>query len=695
MTSPASAVAPMTQARESVRHWRRRLQSAAVLRGVLAGAGAGLLVTAIARLATPSSAAPLVLGAVAALAIAVGTWWRTAVFALSTQRAALWLEERAPTLRYALVTAANDDVAPAAQRSLEQVLRGSTWEAPARAALWRSLAGPALFAAVGATAIAVVPADGSIGRAGSPTSATGAATASVAPLGAVTVSLRPPGYTGLAPQQLESPALLRAYPGSVITLQGAGDSTTTQVTLDDRQLPVRASGDRWTSALSSASARALLRVQRVGGDARLIALEPLVDSAPRVTLHAPARDSILRAPKGTFALSADIHDDLGLARASFDYIISSGEGERFTFRSGSLGALAAGTQRDGALRATLSLDALGLQPGDVLHLRAVARDRNTISGPGIGSSDTRTIRIARTDEYDSVAVEQAPPAEADKSVISQRMLINLTEALVKRAARTSRADVVAESRRIGRDQARLRKQVSDIIFSRLGDDADGEHFHGDGHGHAENDSLGSGPLTPEQLLKAAERATQISGAPTDFEHDETPVVAINRPMLEAYNAMWDAGRALDGGEPRKAIPPMYVALAAIQRARSAERLYLRGTPPRVVVDLARVRLTGKDKGTPGARTPRLATDAARRPLLARFARALDVLARDPGAGVDSLIVLRLAVAESRPAAASALEGAIGELRGSRDATASLLRARRALDDVVVASDSLAVWGSVR
>ena len=53
-------------------------------------------------------------------------------------------------------------------------------------------------------------------------------------------------------------------------------------------------------------------------------------------------------------------------------------------------------------------------------------------------------------------------------------------------------------------------------------------------------------------------------------------------------------------------------------ARSAERLYLRGTPPRVVVDLARVRLTGKDKGTPGARTPRLATDAARRPLLERF-----------------------------------------------------------------------------
>jgi hypothetical protein len=414
-----------------------------------------------------------------------------------------------------------------------------------------------------------------------------------------------------------------------------------------------------------------------------------------VTLRAPARDTVFRTPRGTIALQADVHDDLGLATAAFEYIVSSGEGERFTFKSGTLGAVRPNGAPRAPLRATVSLEGLGLVPGDVVHLRAVARDRNSVTGPGVGTSETRTLRVARADEYDSVAVDAAPPAEVDKSILSQRMLINLTEALVKRLRTLERPAMVSESRRIGRDQARLRKQASDIIFARLGDADAGEHSHGDGHNHAEGEDMSNLPLTPEQLLKAAERATQISGSPTDFEHDETPIVAINRPMLEAYNAMWDAGRALDGAEPRAALKPMYVALAAIQRARAAERIYLRGAPPRVVVDLAKVRLQGKDKGAPSARTPRLALDASRAAVLARFGRALDVLERDATAGVDSLIVLRLAVADRRPLAAEALEQAVTALRGSRDATDALLRARRALDDALVARDSLDAWGSVR
>ncbi len=680
----------------SVESWRRRLQFAAVARGALAGLGTGMLVAAIARQLIPSATAPLVLGALAATVTAAATWWHAAAFGLTTRRTALWIEEHDPSLRYALVSAATEDVTPSARIALEKVLRGAPWEVAARSALRRSLTIPSGVALVGALALMLLPRNATVGVANSAVGrAPTASSAAVAPLGTVSATVRPPRYTGRPEARSESPTLVRAYPGSSLSLEGAGPATQTNVTLDDRALNVSAQDNRWSTTLATAAARALLRVQRVGGDTRLIALEPLIDSAPRVTLHSPARDSVLRTPQGTFTLSADVHDDLGLARAAFEYIISSGEGERFTFKSGTIGALPAGARTDGTLRATLSLAQLGLAPGDIVHLRAVARDRNDVSGPGIGSSETRTLRIARADEYDSVAVEQALPAEADKSVISQRMLINLTEALVKRSPRATRADVVAESRRIGRDQARLRKQVSDIIFARLGDDADGEHFHGDGHGHGDSDSLAGKTLTPEQLLKAAEKATEISGAPTDFEHDETPVVAINRPMLEAYNAMWDAGRSLETGDPRRALPPMYVALRAIQRARAAERLYLRGTPPRVVVDLAKVRLQGKDKGTPSARTPRVATDAMRAPLLARFARAIDVLARDASSGVDSLIVLRLAVADRLPAAASALEGAIGDVRASRDATASLLRARRALDDALVIRDSLPAWGNVR
>ncbi len=696
----ASATAA-TQAPALVRQvagWRRRLQLTALLRAALAGIGAGALAFAASRplllgggdspdpgAFSGGATAALVVGLVT-LAVATSEWWRSATRSLSLERAALWIEEQAPSLRFALVSVVGDDVAPSTRSALETAVAQVTWERAASRALWRSLRLPLLVAALGLVVAWIAPAGAAVARRAI-AGARGASTrsAAVEPLGRVTLTLQPPPYTGLPTVRETDPALVRAYPGSRVTLSGSGAAAETRALLDSASLRVEGTSDAWRAAFAAGSSRALVRLQRNGADAKLLALEPLVDSAPRVALRSPARDTILRAPKGTVALDADLEDDLGLASANFEYIVSSGEGERFTFKSGSLGTLPTGSARRGALHATLSLDALQLSPGDIVHLRAVARDRNNVSGPGIGSSETRTIRIARADEYDSVAVDQAPPPEVDKSVLSQRMLINMTEALVKRARTIAAGEVTAESRRIGRDQARLRKQVSDIIFARLGDG-------GDGHEHGEADSIPDGPLTPEQLLAAAEKATEINGDPTDFEGDETPVVAINRPMLEAFNAMWEAGRALDGGEPKRALPPMYLALAAIQRARAAERLYLRGAPPRVVVDLAKVRMQGKDKGTPNARQPRAALDPYRGAMLRRFAAALDVLESSPVAGVDSLLVLRLAVADRNAQAASALERAIDALRTSRDATAALLGARRALDDDFASADSLARWG---
>jgi hypothetical protein len=105
-----------------------------------------------------------------------------------------------------------------------------------------------------------------------------------------------------------------------------------------------------------------------------------------------------------------------------------------------------------------------------VHVRAVAFDLRDDTASARGASETRTIRVARAGEYDSVAVEAASPPDADKAVLSQRMLINLAEALVRRRPRLTRATFADESRTIARDQARLRKQVGDLVFARLGDD---------------------------------------------------------------------------------------------------------------------------------------------------------------------------------------------------------------------------------
>jgi len=171
-------------------------------------------------------------------------------------------------------------------------------------------------------------------------------------------------------------------------------------------------------------------------------------------------------------------------------------------------------------------------------------------------------------------------------------------------------------------------------------------------------------------------ASALPGA-TDFEGDETPVVAVNRPLLEAYNAMWDASRALEVGEPGTALPPMRAALAAIQRARNAERIYLRGKSPLVIVDVGKVRLAGKrDDAATSSRVPRVALDSSSERRAQRFDAAVSELASNSAAAIDSLLALRVDALERAPALAAALAPAIDALRSGHDATDALVRARR-------------------
>jgi hypothetical protein len=164
------------------------------------------------------------------------------------------------------------------------------------------------------------------------------------------------------------------------------------------------------------------------------------------------------------------------------------------------------------------------------------------------------------------------------------------------------------------------------------------------------------------------------------------VVAVNRPLLEAYNHMWDAGRALEIAEPANAIAPMRLAIAALQRARAAERVYLRGRPPAVVVDVEKVRLAGKVNGDTLAPAGRgggvplyAALDPAARGRAQALDRALTALGRGgdaAAAAVDSLALLRVRALGEAPTLAAALGDALAALARGADATAPLVRARR-------------------
>src|SRR5262249_686684 len=145
----------------------------------------------------------------------------------------------------------------------------------------------------------------------------------------------------------------------------------------------------------------------------------------------------------------------------FECIISSGESEgNFKSVTDTIGHIRFSSTRTGSLHAVFSV---ALEPGNQLSIRALARDQNDVTGPGIGSSDTRTIRIARPQEYDSIAIAAAAPPILDKALMSQRMLVMQTEALVAKRKKLDHAHWVAESGRLARIQESLRQEVDDIL----------------------------------------------------------------------------------------------------------------------------------------------------------------------------------------------------------------------------------------
>ncbi len=677
---------------DALRTSLRMLAVGAVSVWTMASLAVVLALGVVARLVTGAPSRTVVWLVATAVALLVAAWRLRVLATVTRVDAALWAEQHAPDLRYSLVTLAEQprasDVDPVQSR-LAAYTELTMWQAPVARALTgeRLLMLRRVVLVLAAVGLAAYPwpsqsAAATIARV-SPSASSDSAPV---PAGRVLAraSLLSPTYTSQPERPLAFGETVSALAGSVIRVDADDDANAATLLVQEasdsgagapRAVTTVPRSAGWRGVVRVGSTPLALRLRDPAGE-RWLMVTPVADSAPVATLVLPAADTVVLDTSAVLQVRGTVHDDVGLRDSRLEYIVSSGGGEQFTFKSGVLQSRRGALGRDLQVQATLDLGALGLKPGDLMHVRIAAHDGNTLTGPSLGTSETRTIRIPRVDERDSVAVEQLPPTPVDKSVLSQRMLLLLTQRLVARTPRIDRATMLRESQRIGTDQAKLRKQVADIVFARLGDSPSGEHAHfaGDGHDHSASELATT--ATPEAVLKAADQATGGVSGMLDSHGDETPVVAVNRPLLEAYNAMWDATRALQGGVPRDALDPMRRALAAIQRARAAERIYLRGTPPAAIVDLEKIRLIGTDSAKFEARRALSALPAPERRLAERTLHGLALLSRGDSAALDSLQLVRLDALGTVPALAVALGEVIDVTSRGRDATAALLRARR-------------------
>ena len=338
---------------------QRSLALTLAARAVLIGSTVALVVLAIARLfASPVSSIAL---AVLAGVIVASVLLLKVRAVQSLSRVALWVEERTPSLRYALVTIADGVQSP----SLDAQALGVPWWTDAQRALLRSLLVPTLVAAtVAALSVWSPLAHGITGADIAASVRTGRTPANVADvLAVVHVAVAPPSYAGRPATTVDDPTSIEALVGSVITVSGLGDARLVTANADSSARSVAQRGNGWSVTLAMPARPAIVRLHSAAGRDRLIVLAPIVDAAPVVTLLIPAHDTIVRRATGIFPLHAQLRDDIGLRDASFELVVSSGSGENFTFRSTTIAHTTLGGRTETTLDARVSLDSLEAAAG--------------------------------------------------------------------------------------------------------------------------------------------------------------------------------------------------------------------------------------------------------------------------------------------------------------------------------------------
>lgn len=508
-------------------------------------------------------------------------------------------------------------------------------------------------------------------------------TASVPPpaLGELRWTLRPPAYAGLPVVRGRGEEPLVALPGSRLELRSHLSRRWDGVRVarpGAAALPtVRRDGEWVVSTVIAAEERGLTVEAIAGGEVvsrRALAITVTPDAPPDVRLTEPRNDLVLATASGRITLAASAADDLGVAAMHLAWSRTRGSGETFEYVDGEwpLAGVRPGRQVVGTR--VIDLAALELQPGDVLHVRAVARDRNDVGGPGEGVSSTRTIRIARPDELDRVNTDIGFPIELPENpLLSQRMIVIRTERLRDRARALGPAEVRRQAAELAREQGRLREVVGEQVFTRATGGvqdpfADLSFTETGGAAHAHEGEAPAPPArTPEEV---AEEASEATGQGTLDEvahrHDASPILDVNRTMQRLYDLMWASERELNQAAPAAALPHQYEALRLIQELRRTERRFPRGSLTVDAVDVDAARGTGKLEDaapTPRRPAPPLPDATA---ALAELERAAAVLAtQGPRAGSLTLSALaaRLLATPGVDAVTISLVSQAGDLAG--------------------------------
>jgi hypothetical protein len=256
-------------------------------------------------------------------------------------------------------------------------------------------------------------------------------------------------------------------------------------------------------------------------------------------------------------------------------------------------------------------------------------------------TDTRNIRVARKSEYSKLNVNPVPPT-SDTALVTLRMLIIAVKHLDS-----------------------LYNVQHTIVRKKY-----------------EDSSIKLGGLAQQVKTKLAVIIQEQTG---DGEVPE------DARLREADDSLFSAIRDLYIADTHDAIPPLEVAYKRLKDYSNTARYYLRGQLAVPIVNIDRVRLTGKDTGVTTPRTPRQVNSVDRWQYMRTYALGVQQMRASPDSAVETFTLLRVETLRKYPDLAQAVGDAVAAIQAKRNPASSLLRARRILEGSTAALDTLPLW----
>ena len=419
---------------------------------------------------------------------------------------------------------------------------------------------------------------------------------------AKSITVTAPNYTGLATKQTTD-LNLELIAGSIVTwrlqFSGLTQQNDLSILLPDKQrIPLIKQPDNTylaSTELNQSGVYHLAADEKVLGGIHTIAVT--ADTRPTIRFVEPTRTITELAKDAIPRLKAivSIEDDFALGRVDILASIASGSGEAVKFRDQTFQfdaeSVVAGKTH---FLKYWDLAELNMQPGDELYFSIRAWDNHQ----PIAQKSRSASKIIRwlEDEQQAVLGDGALINFMPEYFKSQRQIIIETKELIADKNNLSKDEINHSSRELGAAQSFLKQKYGQF----LGDEFDsgtpqtmeaGPELEHDGHNEDEDHANEEQKASPEHEHDNAQHDsddTDKSGYSTiisQFGHahgeaDDGNFIkkgTLNPKLLmkRAIANMWQAELHLLLSQPELALPFENKALALLNRAKKAERIYVK------------------------------------------------------------------------------------------------------------------------